>query len=162
MRPLAPFVLAAICMSGCSSTAPSCTDRYGRGSDQPTELRVSCAAVGADLQCSAVATNTGELYVYCPVMLTVTGQTSWSSSDPAAGAFTGSPPGFLKVLAPGRVHVDSKYGFLQGTTIPFAVDPRGTPERLIQVAVTVEDSRTAARVPDVSVDIVPERGPAQV
>jgi hypothetical protein len=33
---------------------------------------------------------------------------------------------------------------------------------MIQVSVIVEDGRTAARVPDVMVEVIPERGPAQV
>jgi hypothetical protein len=162
MRRVLCVASVAICVSGCRSTGPSCTDQYGRGSDQPDQLRISCTAVGADLQCSAVATNTGELYVYCPVTLTVTGQTSWSSSDSTIAAFSSSPAGFLKVLAAGRVQVNAAYGILRSSTTSFAVDPRSAPEALLQVSVIVEDSRTSARVPDVTVEIAPERGPAQI
>ena len=152
----------AMSVIGCRSTAgPSCTDQYGRGSDQPDVLNISCAAVGSDLQCSAVATNTGGLYVYCPVTLSVTDQTSWTSSDVSVAAFTGSPPGFLKVFVPGRVEVAATFGFLRGSATTFAVAPGAIPERMIQVSVIVQDSRTAARVPDVIVDVMPERGPAQ-
>lgn len=163
MRSIVYLTAFAMWVSGCRSTSgPSCTDQYGRGSDQPDTLKITCSAVGSDLQCSAVATNTGGLYVYCPVTLTVTDQASWSSSDDAVAAFTGSPPGFLKVRAAGRVQIAAAYGFLRGSTTSFAVAPGTTPERMIQVSVIVEDSRTAARVPDVTVEVIPERGPAQV
>ena len=162
MRSIVYVIAFATCMSGCRSpSGPSCTDQYGRGSDQPDSLNISCSAVGSDLQCIAVATNTGGLYVYCPVTLNVTDQTSWSSSDDAVAAFIGSPSGFLKVLAAGRVHIAATYGFLRGATTSFAVAPGTTPERMIQVSVIVEDGRTAARVPDVMVEVIPERGPAQ-
>lgn len=156
---IAMSVMTAV---GCRSTsAPSCTDQYGRGSDQPDQLIVSCAAVGSDLQCSAVATNTGGLYVYCPVTLTVTSATSWTSSAPAVATFTGSPPGFLKVLAPGQVGITAVYGYLQGSAPTFTVAPSASPERLIQVSIIVEHSVTGARVPDVVVEVTPARGAVQ-
>jgi hypothetical protein len=126
-------------------------------------LNVACAPVGSDLQCSAIATNVGGLYVYCPVTVTVTDRTMWVSSDTAVGTFSSSPAGFLKILSRGQVTIDAAYGFLRGggASMTFAVAPGATPERMIQVSVIVEDSQTGARVPEVSVEVVPERGPAQ-
>ena len=165
MRALSSAAVVAMSVMGaaaCRSTsAPSCTDQYGRGSDQPDQLNLSCAAVGSDLQCNAVATNTGELYVYCPVTLTVTNAVSWTSSAPAVATFTGSPPGFLKVLAPGQLAITAAYGFLQGSALSFNVAPGAAPERLIQVVIIVEHSVTGARVRDVVVELTPARGPVQ-
>jgi hypothetical protein len=161
MRSIVLSAALAVMIACRSTTAPSCTDQYGRGSDQPDTLNISCTTIDADMQCSAVATNTGGLYVYCPVTLSVTGQSAWKSSDVSVAAFTGSPPGFLKVLTSGRIEVSATYGFLQGSAGTYAVAPGTTPERMIQVSVIVEDSRTAARVPDVLIDIFPERGAEQ-
>jgi hypothetical protein len=160
----AVICVAAMAMSliGCRSTsAPSCTDSVGRGSDTPDQLNVTCVAAGSDLQCSNVATNTGGLYVYCPVTLTVTNQVAWTSSDPSVAAFSGSPPGLLRVLVPGQVGVTAAYGFLQGGSPTFTVAPGAIPERMIQVSIIVESSVTEARVADVIVDVTPERGLAQ-
>lgn len=158
---VATFAVTALACRG--TTGPSCTDAEGRGSDQPDALNVSCSPVGSDLQCSAIATNVGGLYVYCPVTLTVTDRTVWTSSNAAVAAFGGSPPGLLKVLTPGQVSIDATYGFLHGggSAMTFAVAPAAIPERMIQVSVIVEDSQTAARVPEVIVEVAPERGPPQ-
>jgi hypothetical protein len=159
---VAVIVISVMGAAACRSTsAPSCTDQFGRGSDQPDQLNVTCAAAGSDLQCSAVATNTGGLYVYCPVTLTVTNAVSWTSSAPAVATFAGAPPGFLKVLAPGQVGITAAYGFLQGSAPSFNVAPGAAPERLIQVSIIVEHSVTGARVPDVVVEVTPARGAVQ-
>lgn len=149
-----------LAFSACrSTTSPTCTDP--RATNQATALNVTCSAVGSDLQCSAVATNSGELYVCREVSDNVTAQATWKSASPAVGAFLSAPPGLLKVLALGQVDVSATYGLLQSSATTYAVAPGTPPERMIQVSVIVEDSRTGARVPDVLIEIFPDRGNSQ-
>lgn len=115
------------------------------------------------MQCTATATNETGLYVYCPVSLAVTSETSWRSSDSSVASFgeTGSRPGHLTVLAPGQIQISSSYGFLQGEPLAFAVAPGGAPQRMVHLAVIVEDRSSSARLPDVQVTISSSGSPAQ-
>jgi hypothetical protein len=76
---------AAMLVIGCSacsrSTAPSCTDQYGRGSTSLSSIDVSCSTIGSNLQCQAVASNRNELYVYCPAQQDVTQSAEWTIAD---------------------------------------------------------------------------------
>ena len=158
------LVIAVLSVAGCgSATGPTCSDKYGRGSNQPDILKISCSPLGSDIQCRADATNVGDLYVYCPVTISVTDQTSWESSNPAIATFVASPAGLLEVHAAGRVEISGSWGYLRDNSgpFPFAVAPGVAPEGLIKVSVLAEDSRTSARLQDAFIEIAPERGETQ-
>lgn len=157
---LAALVLLNAC--GPAGPSPTCGDAagLGRGVSSPSVLEVSCSPVGSDLQCSAVATNRNELYICKLVNDTVTDQATWTSSNPSIAVVASS--GFLKVLAAGQVEITAQFQTLQGGGgSMYSVAP-GTPaEQLVNFTVTVQDSVTRAAIPDVRIDVVPERGAAQ-
>ena len=66
--------------SACGTTAPSCTDQYGRGDTQLNFLTAQCRTIGSQLQCQSVASING-LYVYCPMSRDVTLSTGWTVGD---------------------------------------------------------------------------------
>lgn len=175
-RDLCLLLVLAVFVTACHPTAPSCTDAEGRGSSAPDTIVITCAPNGADVQCTAVGTNTDGLYVYCPVTFDWTDQVMWIATDPAAdfahpGAPTdpsvaafgrpGTPAGFLKVSGAGRVQITASFGFLSSNTYAFAVAPGVTAERLATLYVNASDARTSAALSGVQVDVHPDRGGPQ-
>jgi hypothetical protein len=79
------IIVAAVVTSclACSPDAPSCTDKEGRGSKGVTALDISCLTIGPNLRCQAVATNSHDMYVYCPMQQDVTQSADWMIADPS-------------------------------------------------------------------------------
>jgi hypothetical protein len=99
------FMAALPLIAGCgaSPTAP-CTDQYGRGETTLNELKVSCATLGPQMRCQAIA-DVGGLYVYCAMERDVTQAANWTIADSAvarvasAGTFEAVSAGHTVVQA---------------------------------------------------------------
>ena len=131
-------------------------DGYGRG--PATYMGMRCTPIGSDVQCQSTLSETG----YCATSGSrdITAVSQWLSSNPSVATFT--IPGLLKVLAPGEVAITATYGS-EGVTGPdFTVAPGAIPEQMVNLLVTVEDAAIPnKRIPDASIDVIPERGPRQ-
>src|SRR5437660_725983 len=66
-RPSIGIVIAPTSWNVTGPTVDHCRDSSGRGATVATSLDISCTPVGSDLQCSGVATNKHEMYVYCEI-----------------------------------------------------------------------------------------------
>jgi hypothetical protein len=162
IRCVALVVLAGSLATCNSPTGPGpCVngvDGLGRGPVYSYNL--SCAFVGSDtIQCTNGLREGG----YCAVsgLRDVTSITEWSSSNPAAAIVVA--PGVLKVTGTGIVQVIGRIG-IQSADSPhvYSVAPGTTPERLIKLAVIVQDTAsTPRRLTGATVEIEPDRGPPQ-
>lgn len=158
----APIAFACSLATCNSPTGPGpCVngvDGLGRGPVYSYNL--SCAYTGSDtIQCTNGLREGG----YCAVTgpRDVTGITEWASSNPAAAIVVS--PGVLKVIGAGIMQVIGKVG-IQSADSPhvYSVAPGTTPERLIRLAVIVQDTAsTPRRLPGAAIHIEPDRGPSQ-
>jgi len=67
----------------------------------------------------------------------------------------------MTTLATGEVEVTATLGYLKSSSVDFTVTPGGTPEQMAKlsvIATTTDDKR----VPDVSVEIAPDKGLHQI
>jgi len=79
--------LVFTCHSACSSTAPSCTDQFGRGNTGLYDLSISCSPSSSNLHCQAIASSVG--FYGCPSQQDVTASVNWTSGDPTIITSTG-------------------------------------------------------------------------
>lgn len=134
----------------------SCDDPYGRG--PVAFLGMDCVPLGPDVQCQAKYFETG----YCTApSRSFTSEGRWISSDEGVGLFVA--PGRLRAVGTGGVgvHVESRDGGLQSNAQGFFLSPGLPAERLMKISVIVSDGRNSTRIPDVTVDLMPQRGDAQ-
>jgi hypothetical protein len=114
----AAVVVVTLAISACRATAPSCTDRYGRGETGLNALDVSCSATASDLQCQALARVTG-LYVYCPMEEIVTQSAIWTVGD--ASVVRVVAPGILRAVGRGDTFVRASWQNLESVMRPVSV-----------------------------------------
>ena len=111
--------LVVSCSACSSSTAPSCTDQYGRGATAMNALDMSCSTIGSSLQCNAVASNKNDLYVYCPMQQDVTQSAGWVIADPAIARMVA--PGTFTAAGIGDTFVRATWQGLESTMRPVSV-----------------------------------------
>ena len=151
--------MAVTCNSPTTCDCHNGVDCAGRGPVQ--SLRVSCAQDASDERCQALRSETG----YCvtqPGSTDVTILTQWNSSNPAVAVF--AAPGFLKVVGPGVVVVSAVEGVLTADSLAFTVAPGSTPERMVDLQVSVVDASVVTMnkwLLGAAIDITPDRGPTQ-
>jgi len=158
VRPKAIMCLLMLWLTDCGSPlAPGqCRDPEGRG---PIPfLSFSCAPSGFDLRCVATLAETG--YCATPGTRDVTAMAQWTSSNSSVASF--ASPGLLRVLIPGEVEIMVAYGYQTAFSRDFTVAPGATAEEMVHLLVIVEDATVPnKRIADASIDVMPERGPAQ-
>jgi hypothetical protein len=117
---------AAVVISflACSPDAPSCIDKYGRGTVGPTAVDISCRPIGPNLRCQAVATNRYDMYVYCPMQQDVTQSADWMIADP--GIVTSVEPGVFRAVGIGETFVRAKWTYFTSVMQPISAFT-GTP-----------------------------------
>jgi hypothetical protein len=136
-------------------TSPTC-DPYGRG--PVVTYWLECAPIGSDVQCRLGRRESG----YCAKTADedVTDQATWTSSDPTVAAVT--TPGRFTPLAAGLLEIHARFGFeIASPEIAFTVAPGVPAERMYSLLVIASDTG-GVRVPDVAVEIVPDRGVRQM
>jgi hypothetical protein len=159
------FALMAVAsmVVACNSPTRTCDCHNGvdcEGRDPVPFLSVRCVQDGSDERCQASRSESG----YCvtqPGPTDVTVLTQWNSSNPSVASF--AAPGFLKVLGPGVVVVSTLEGLLRGDSLAFSVAPGGTPERMLNLEVSVVDASVATNMwlLGAAIDITPDRGTTQ-
>lgn len=120
-----------------------------------------CAAVGSDVQCHVDRVETS----YCAgPTRDITDSADWISSNPGIAIFNaaGTPSGYLKVLADGRVDISSRVGFLTSPPQTFNVSPASVPQQDLQLQVSVVDDQTNRRVSSARVEIRPVQSTSQI
>ena len=135
-------------------TSPTC-DPYGRG--PVVTYWLECAPLGSDVQCRLERRESG----YCAKAAPedVTAQATWTASDPIVAAVT--VPGRFTPLAAGLLEIHARSGFqIASPEIAFTVAPGVAAERMHSLSIIASDTG-GVRVPEVAVEIVPERGGRQ-
>jgi hypothetical protein len=121
------FATAMLCVKCGSAPTVPCTDQYGRGDTNLNEIKVSCATIGAQLQCRALA-DIGGLYVYCPRQQDVTEAATWFGSD--ASIVRVLTPGVFTAVGVGHTAVHAVWSGLDSDDFartPVAVFPGTAP-----------------------------------
>ena len=172
MRFIAFIALVLVGHIGCGGSPTeieNCKDSVGRGATGPNNIEVACTPIGSDVQCTATASNSADLYVYCPISFDATADTRWISSNPQAAVFDQARPGLLRAVGSGIVVVTANYPstsafpVLQRGYPAFFMSPGQAPESAISVVINVADPSTTppTAVREAQVALEPERGPAQ-
>ena len=111
--------LVVSCGACTSSTAPSCTDQYGRGATTMNNLDISCSTIGSSLQCNAVVSNKNNLYVYCPMQQDVTPSANWVIADPTIVKMV--TPGIFAATGIGDTFVRATWQRVESSMRPVSV-----------------------------------------
>ena len=131
--------------------------------------KLICTPVGSDVQCVSTASNSADLYVYCPISFDATADTQWISSNAQAADFDRARPGFLRAVGSGIIFVTANYPstsafpVLQRQYPAFFMTPGQLPEPAILLTINVLDASTmpATALRDVQISVETERGPNQ-
>jgi hypothetical protein len=163
------FLFADTGCGGSPTSIKDCKDSVGRGATGPNNIEVSCTPIGNDVQCLATASNSADLYVYCPISLDATADTRWISSNAQVAVFDQTRPGFLRVVGSGLTFVTANYPstsafpVLQRQYPAYYMSPGQVAEAAIHLTINVlEPSRTPPTpLQGVQITVEPERGPNQ-
>lgn len=143
-------VLLVVSGSSCSSPTSPCIDQYGRGTNTPFGINLTCTPVGSNAQCAARPVY--GLYAYCPELLP---SLVWTSSNSSVA--TVSPDGFVTVLARGEVDitVTATSSSLGPQTWSALVEPGQPPQVLYFLAGLIrENDGSDIRIPGAIVEIL--------
>ena len=143
-------LLLVLSGASCSSPTSPCIDEYGRGTNTPLAINLTCRPAGSNARCAA--TPFYGLYVYCPEPLP---PLVWTSSDTSVA--TVSADGFVTVLARGEVDVTvaATSGFPGPQTWSALVDPTQPPQVLYFLSGLIrENDGSDTRISGATVEIL--------